>query len=57
MQIFHVVLFLPRQISFIASTAVTAKSKYYDGETRPYEFGYRIKGNQHRHEKKGIKLL
>ncbi|XP_037045733.1 uncharacterized protein LOC119081099 [Bradysia coprophila] len=39
-------------VPFIASTAVIAKSKYYDGEIRPYEFGYRIEGNQHRHEKK-----
>lgn len=45
--------FLHRQISFIALTAVTAKSKYYDADIRPYEFGYRIEGNQHRHEKKG----
>ncbi|KAG4077463.1 hypothetical protein HA402_002890 [Bradysia odoriphaga] len=37
---------------FIASTTVIAKTKYYDGEIRPYEFGYRIEGNQHRHEKK-----
>lgn len=48
--------FVPRQISFIASTAVTAKSKYYDGDIRPYEFGYRIEGNQHRQEKKGKNL-
>lgn len=54
MQIFHVIYSLFRQISFIALAAVKASSIYYDGESRPYEFGFRIEGNQHRHEKKGI---
>ncbi|XP_059614476.1 uncharacterized protein LOC132260413 [Phlebotomus argentipes] len=40
-------------IIFISSLAlVSAASKYYDGENRPYEFGFNIEGNQHRHEKK-----
>lgn len=29
-----------------------AASKYYDGENRPYEFGFKLEGNQHRHESK-----
>lgn len=28
-------------------------SKYYTDENRPYEFGFNIEGEQHRHEKKG----
>lgn len=31
---------------------VQGASKYTD-ETRPYEFGFEIDGEQHRHEKKG----
>ncbi|KAJ6640665.1 Protein lethal(3)malignant blood neoplasm 1, partial [Pseudolycoriella hygida] len=42
-------------IFFLAS--VSAKSKYYDGEIRPYEFGFKLEGNQHRHEKKDAKGL
>lgn len=33
---------------------VQGASKYYnDDENRPYEFGFNIEGEQHRHEKKG----
>uniref|UniRef100_A0A336LW24 CSON004344 protein n=1 Tax=Culicoides sonorensis TaxID=179676 RepID=A0A336LW24_CULSO len=34
-------------------TAITsAATKWYDGPSRPYEFGYNIENNQHRFEKK-----
>ena len=33
--------------------SVEAKSKYYDGEIRPYEFGFNQENFQHRHESKG----
>ncbi len=30
----------------------TAASKYYDGESRPYKFAFKIENNQHRQESK-----
>lgn len=32
---------------------VSSASKWYDGPSRPYEFGYKLENNQHRFEKKG----
>ncbi|XP_055691033.1 uncharacterized protein LOC129794279 [Lutzomyia longipalpis] len=46
---------LSQEVGKIISTLlvlVNAASKYYNGENRPYEFGFNIEGNQHRHEKK-----
>lgn len=49
-------VFIFMTASFLMSST-SAKSKYTD-ETRPYEFGFNIEGNQHRHESKGdINLL
>lgn len=45
------------QITFALLSFVHAGSKYYDGENRPYEFGFNIDGNQHRHEQKGDFLI
>lgn len=33
-------------------TFCTAASKYYDGESKPYMFGFKIINNQHRQESK-----
>lgn len=32
---------------------VSGKSKWYDGDNRPYDFGFDLEGNQHRKESKG----
>lgn len=37
----------------ILVTMVRSASKYYTGPIRPYEFGFNIMNNQHRHEMKG----
>ena len=34
-------------------TLIQAASKWYTGDNRPYEFGFKLEGNQHRHESKG----
>lgn len=36
-----------------ALTLIEGASKWYTGDNKPYEFGYAIEGNQHRHESKG----
>lgn len=38
-------------------SSVVAKSKYYDGEVRPYKFGFEIKESQDRREQKGNIML
>ncbi|CAO1320010.1 unnamed protein product [Diamesa tonsa] len=35
-----------------ALTLIDGASKWYTGDNKPYEFGYAIEGNQHRHESK-----
>ncbi|CAO1344510.1 unnamed protein product [Diamesa serratosioi] len=35
-----------------ALTLIEGASKWYTGDNKPYEFGYAIEGNQHRHESK-----
>lgn len=40
-------------LSLFNAILVDGKSKWYDGEDRPYEFGFDLQGNQHRKESKG----
>lgn len=39
-------------IVLIAASQISAKSKYNDEEDHPYEFGFTVDGQQHRHEMK-----
>ncbi|GAB0089966.1 Protein lethal(3)malignant blood neoplasm 1 [Sergentomyia squamirostris] len=50
--IFYVYVANVGKISSVLLTHVNAVSKYYQGDNRPYEFGFNIEGNQHRHESK-----
>jgi hypothetical protein len=41
------------QVLLMALRAECA-SRWYTGDNKPYEFGFEIQGNQHRHESKGM---
>jgi hypothetical protein len=52
--VFYVNFFLSLcQVLFMTLQAECA-SRWYTGENKPYEFGFEIQGNQHRHETKGM---
>lgn len=40
------------QVFLTTALSVQSASLWYAEENRPYEFGYAIEGNQHRHETK-----
>lgn len=44
-------------VCLLGITGYTYGADKYTDENRPYEFGFTIEGEQHRHEKKGMELL
>lgn len=52
---------LVNNVSFQVLLAMTLQaecaSMWYTGENKPYEFGYKIEGNQHRRESKGEQVI
>lgn len=40
----------------LCMSAYCMQADKYTDENRPYEFGFTIEGEQHRHEKKGIEI-